>query len=66
MLMEKVTAAFSVLMISLFPGCGEYMADQLDLDCHREMKGIQISNTRTHGKHFGYRTDETQHGWQQR
>jgi pentatricopeptide repeat protein len=33
---------------------------------HRQMKGIQISNTRTHGKHFGLRTDKTHHGWQQR
>jgi hypothetical protein len=32
----------------------------------RQMKGIQISNTRTHGKPFGLRSDETHHGWQQR
>ncbi|CAM6004689.1 unnamed protein product, partial [Sphagnum balticum] len=33
---------------------------------HQQMKGIPISNTRTHGKRFGLRTDKTHHGWQQR
>jgi hypothetical protein len=29
MLMEKVSVAFSFLMIVFLPGCGEYMADDL-------------------------------------
>jgi pentatricopeptide repeat protein len=32
MKMEKVSVPFSVIMIPIMPGCGEYMADQLDLD----------------------------------
>ncbi|CAK9210262.1 unnamed protein product [Sphagnum troendelagicum] len=32
MKMEKVSVTFSVIMILIMPGCGEYMADQLDLD----------------------------------
>jgi hypothetical protein len=63
MLIEKVGVAFSVL-----PGYGEYLADHLDMDfwLSRQMKGIQISNTRRQGKHYGLRTDKTHHGWQQR
>jgi hypothetical protein len=32
MKMEKVSVTFSVIMIPIMPGGGEYMADQLDLD----------------------------------
>jgi hypothetical protein len=32
MKMEKVSVTFFVIRIPIMPGCGEYRADQLDLD----------------------------------